>query len=213
MPEFINRQAEEYAANLSSPEIQILKDIADFTSKNRGEAHMISGHVQGRFLQMISCLLKPFNILEVGTFTGYSALCLAEGLQANGKLHTIELRAEDADAAESYFKQSVNCDKIILHRGDAHKIIPTLEISWDIVFLDGDKTGYIDYYNLTLPFLKSNGLMIVDNVLFHGDVLKENITGKSAKAIDVFNRYVANDNRVEVVMLTVRDGISMIRKK
>lgn len=212
MFELINSCAEQYASNFTSAESDLLASLADFTRNHHKEPHMLSGHVQGRFLQMISCLLNPLHILEIGTFTGYSALCLASGLQANGKLHTIEFRKEDAELSGSFFKRSVNCEKIIVHNGDAHKIIPTLDISWDLVFIDADKTGYIEYYDLTLPFLKTNGLMIVDNVLFHGEVLKENITGRSAKAIDAFNRYVAADSRVEVVMLTVRDGISLIRK-
>jgi predicted O-methyltransferase YrrM len=143
---------------------------------------------------------------------GYSALCLAKGLKPEGELHTIELKDEDANAAQGFFSKSFNNNKIVLHRGDAHKIIPTLKNEWDIVFIDADKVSYIDYYELTLPALKKNGLVIADNVLFHGEVLKNNITDKNAVAIHEFNQHVASDNRVQQVLLTVRDGLSLIRK-
>ncbi|MEO7291970.1 MAG: O-methyltransferase, partial [Ginsengibacter sp.] len=175
-------------------------------------AQMLSGQVQGKILEMLSCLLQPKKILEIGTFTGYSALCLAKGLHHDGKLHTIELREEDAKTAKDFFSKSLHNKKIVLHVGNATDIISTLNHQWDIVFIDADKTGYIDYYELTLPQVKQNGLIIADNVLFHGDVLEENIKGKNAKAIHAFNIYVANDKRVEQVMLTVRDGLMLMRK-
>ena len=152
------------------------------------------------------------GILEIGTFTGFSALCLAKGLQAGGLLHTIELREDDADSAKKYFKQA-NAENIILHIGDAKDIIPALKEEWDLVFIDADKVSYIDYYELTLPQLKPGGFMLADNVLFHGQVLEANITGKNATAIHAFNEHVAKDKRTEQVMLSVRDGITMIRKK
>ena len=209
--ELINKKAETYAQNFSSKEEALLAEVAAYTNQHP-HAQMLSGHVQGKILEMLSCLLQPKKILEIGTFTGYSALCLAKGLQHDGELHTIELREEDAKTAKDFFSKSLHNKKIVLHVGNATDIISTLHEEWDIVFIDADKTGYIDYYELTLPNVKQNGLIIADNVLFHGEVLEENIKGKNAKAINAFNIHVANDKRVEQVMLTVRDGLMLIRK-
>jgi predicted O-methyltransferase YrrM len=143
---------------------------------------------------------------------GYSALCLASGLAEDGRLHTIELRNEDADLAEGNFRQANRQDRIILHRGNALAIIPTLHEIWDLVFIDADKTGYIDYYKLVMPRLRAGGLILADNVLFHGQVLQPEVEGKSAKAIQAFNEMVAADKSVEKVMLTVRDGLFVIQK-
>jgi predicted O-methyltransferase YrrM len=174
---------------------------------------MLSGHLQGKFLEMISCLLRPERILEIGTFTGYSALCLAAGLAKGGMLHTIELREEDADIAAENFSRANWQDRIILHRGNALEIIPTLHEAWDLVFIDADKTGYAAYYQLALARLKPGGLIIADNVLFHGQVLEAEPEGKNAKAIHAFNELVKKDDSVEKVMLTLRDGLLLIRKK
>lgn len=211
MMELINHKAEEYAKKFTTNEDELLAAIAEFTS-HHSEAQMLSGHVQGQFLRMISTLLQPKRILEIGTFTGYSALCLAQGLESDGQLHTIELRESDAGTARNFFSKSLHNNKIILHTGNAKDIIPTLNEKWDIVFLDADKPGYIDYYELTLPQLKTNGLIIADNVLFHGEVLEENLKGKNAKAIQAFNEHVAKDARTEQVMLTMRDGVLLVRK-
>ena len=210
--ELVNQLAEVYAQKYSSSEDELLVELAEYTKHYHPHAHMLSGHVQGRFLEIISKLLQPKRILEIGTFTGYSALCLANGLAADGELHTIEIRAEDAKIARSFFSKSLGNNKIILHEGNALAIIPEIREEWDLVFIDADKTRYIDYYELTLPFLKNNGLIIADNVLFHGEVLAENITGKNAKAIQAFNEHVLIDERVDSVLLTVRDGLSIIRK-
>jgi predicted O-methyltransferase YrrM len=210
--ELINQLAERYAESITSPETKLLKEIADYTMQSHPHAHMLSGPVQGTFLTLLSTLLQPQRILEIGTFTGYSALCLASGLKAGGVLHTIELREVDAATANKYFGQLTDSQKIVLHIGNARQIIPDLNESWDIVFIDADKTGYIDYYELILPSVKQNGLIIADNVLFHGQVLTEDISGKNAKAIDAFNNHVKNDHRVEQVLLTVRDGLLLIRK-
>ena len=212
MNELVNVLAEAYAGKYTSPEDALIAEVNAYTYRTHTNAHMLSGHVQGKFLEMISSLLQPKRILEIGTFTGYSALCLAKGLAADGELHTIELREEDAIVAKSYFEQSVQKDKIKLHIGDAKQIIHNLPETWDIVFIDADKTGYIEYYDLLLPLVKKNGLIIADNVLFHGEVLNENISGKSAKAIHAFNEHVKNDSRVEQVLTTLRDGLLLIRK-
>lgn len=210
--ELVNNTAEQYAANFSTAEDELLRAINVYTTQTHVRATMLSGHVQGSFLSLLSHALQPKRILEIGTFTGYSALCLAKGLLPNGLLHTIELREDDAATAKSYFEQSVNKEKIVLHVGDAKTIIPTLDAAWDIVFIDADKVGYIDYYELVLPSVKQNGVIIADNVLFHGQVLETNIRGKNAKAIQAFNEHIKNDSRVEQVLLTVRDGLMMMRK-
>jgi caffeoyl-CoA O-methyltransferase len=210
--ELINALAEQYAAFFSTPETELTREVSTFTKETHDNAQMLSGHVQGNFLTILSCLLKPRRILEIGTFTGYSALCLASGLADDGLLHTLELREDDAATANGFFRQSPLKEKIKLHLGNAKDIIPLLNETWDIVFIDADKTGYIDYYELVLPAVRPNGLIIADNVLFHGQVLEENITGKNAVAIHQFNEHVRNDNRVENVLLTIRDGLLIIRK-
>ncbi len=212
MTDIINKQAEEYTASFTSEEDELLKTVAGYTVQSHQHAHMLSGHVQGKFLEILSCLIQPKKILEIGTFTGYGALCLAKGLQPGGELHTIELREEDAQRAREFFSKSLYLNKIFLHIGDAHVIVPTLNHQWDMIFLDADKVSYIDYYELTLPLLRQGGLLIADNVLFHGKVLEKDITDKNAKAIHAFNQHVANDKRTQQVLLTVRDGLSLIRK-
>ncbi len=204
--------AEQYAKTSTSLLDDLLQEIELFTLQNHPHPHMLSGHVQGKVLEMISSMIKPLRILEIGTFTGFSALCLAKGLQDKGFLHTIELREQDAAIAKGFFEKSSIAEKIKLHIGDAKKIIPELNEEWDLVFIDADKTGYIDYYELTLPQLKKGGFILADNVLFHGDVLKDNIKGKNAIAIDAFNKHVATDNRTTQVLLTIRDGLLLIKK-
>lgn len=213
MTELVNPLSEVYAASFSSAEDELLQRVHAFTRQHHPHAHMLSGQVQGQLLSLISQLMQPLRILEVGTFTGYSALCLAQGLQKDGKLVTIELREEDATIAKQYFSESCYREQLILKVGNAKEIIPTLHETWDLVFIDADKTGYIDYYGLILPNLRPNGLIIADNVLFHGQVLEPEITGKNAKAIHAFNQHIRQDERVQQVLLTVRDGLSLIRKK
>jgi len=212
LQDLIDEQINLYAERYSSDEPPLLAEINAFTQANHPHAHMLSGRLQGRFLSMISRLLQPAYILEIGTFTGYSALCLAEGLQASGSLHTIEIRKEDASTAEKFFKRSVYGDQIRLHLGEAAGIIPQLPFTWDLVFIDADKTGYLEYYELVLPRLRKGGLILADNVLFHGQVLESEITGKNAKAIHAFNEHVKADKRVDTSLLTLRDGLLLIRK-
>ncbi len=210
--EIINSKAENYAASFTTPTDELLMEIEAYTMSNHPQSNMLSGPVQGKLLELISRTACPLKILEIGTFMGYSALCLAKGLTANGELHTIELREEDADIAQNYFTKSSHGDQIILHRGDALEIIPALGIEWDLVFIDADKVNYINYYELTLPRLKQGGMILADNVLFHGEVLEEKIEGKNAIAINAFNKYVAKDERTQQVILTVRDGLMLIIK-
>lgn len=210
--ELVNHTAELYAQNFTSPLDETLLEVEDFTLKNHPHAQMLSGHVQGKFLEMISMMIKPMHILEIGTFTGFSALCLAKGLQPGGILHTIEIREEDAATANKYFEQAGVLNKVKLHVGNAANIIPAIQQQWDLVFIDADKTGYIEYYELTLPQVKKGGFILADNVLFHGEVLQPELKGKNAKAIDAFNKHVKNDDRVEQVLLSVRDGLLLIKK-
>lgn len=173
---------------------------------------MLSGHLQGKFLEQLSCLMRPHRILEIGTFTGYSALCLSKGLAPDGQLHTIEIRERDAATARIHFDRSPLGKKIVSHTGPAAAILPQLREEWDLVFLDADKTGYIEYFNLVFPRLRKNGVILADNVLFHGQVMDPSATGKNVQAIRAFNSFVRSRDDVEVVMLTIRDGLSLIRK-
>lgn len=204
---------ENYSSVFSSELPELLQNVLDFTKKNHPHAHMVSSKEQGLLLKFISHLMQPQRILEIGTFTGFSGLCLAYGLPKNGQLHTIELREADAITANDFFNQSPFKHQIHLHIGNAMKIIPILNEKWDLIFIDADKTNYISYYEMVLPQLNENGLIIADNVLFHGQVLEENITGKNAKAIAAFNEHIKADSRIEHVLLTVRDGLMLIRKK
>jgi predicted O-methyltransferase YrrM len=211
--EFILPLANAYAEQNSSLTDNLLQEIHAFTLENHAEPHMISGPLQGNLLSMLSRMIKPKRILEIGSFTGYSAICLAKGLSSDGVLHTIELREEDAAIAQAYFDRSEHGLQIKLHVGNARELLPALEEDWDLVFIDADKTGYLDYYGLLIEKVKPGTFFIVDNVLFHGEVLKEKISGKSAKAIASFNAFIREDDRVEKLMLTVRDGLSILLKK
>ena len=211
--EFLHPLAEAYARQYTTNDDTLLKEVMDYTNENHPKAHMLSGAVQGKLLEMWSRMITPGRILEIGTFTGYSALCLAKGLADNGLLYTIEVREEDANVARAFFNKSIIKDKIILQVGDAHEIINTLNEVWDIVFIDADKVSYIDYYKAVLPRVKNGGYIIADNVLFHGEVLAEEKKSKSAKAMQTFSEYVKQDDSVESVLLTVRDGLLLIRKK
>jgi len=211
--ELVNQLAENYATLFSGNQSDLLEKIHDETRAGHDHAHMLSSKTQGIFLSMLSQLLQPKYILEIGTFTGYSALCLAEGLATDGQLHTIEVREADAAKATANFKICNKQDQVFLHLGNALDIIPTLPYNWDLVFIDADKTNYTRYYEMVVPRLSENGLIIADNVLFHGQVLEEKISGKNAMAIHAFNEHVAKDSRTEQVMLTVRDGLLLIKKR
>lgn len=210
--DLVNHIAETYAKKYTSSQDEMLSEIEAFTLTHHPQAIMLSGHVQGKWLEMMSQMIQPTRILEIGTFTGFSALCLLKGLQEGGKLHTIEIREEDASTASQFFKKARAENKIHLHLGNALEIIPNINETWDLVFIDADKVNYISYYELTLPLIRKGGWIFADNVLFHGQVLEDQVKGKNAKAICAFNEHVANDKRVEQVMLTVRDGLLVIRK-
>ena len=209
--ELINELAQAYAEKLSSPEDELLKKINAYT-QTHPEAQMLSGHLQGKVLEMLSFMIRPRRVLEIGTFTGYSALCLAKGLAEDGLLHTIEVREQEAAKAREFFAQSQYSSRITLHLGSALDIIPTLEETWDLVFIDADKPAYIDYFNLVLPKLRKNGFIFADNIFFHGQVLEKQVKGKNAKGIQEFNEYVQKRTDIEKVVLTLRDGLFLIRK-
>ena len=210
--DLIHPLVQEYAEKYSSAEDALLKEVNEYTMKYHSEAVMLSGHLQGKVLEMISCMIRPRRILEIGTFTGYSGLCLAKGLTDDGELHTIELRPADAERAQSYFTRSSYADKIILHTGNALDIIPQLHETWDLVFIDADKPAYIEYFNLVLPRLRKNGFILADNIFFHGQVLEAEVKGKSAKGIRAFNDFIKDRTDVEKVVLTIRDGLYLLRK-
>ena len=211
--ELINTLVQSYAERFTSSPDELREEVASYTEANHPKADMMSSRHQGKFLEIFSILLKPSRILEVGTFTGFSGLCLAKGLTPEGKLHTIELREEDAKTANGFFNRSNYRDQIISHVGNALEVIPELAETWDLVFIDADKPGYVPYYELILPKLRSGGVILADNVLFHGQVLEEPVKGKSPVGIQRFNEMVAKDERVEQVLLTIRDGLMIIRKK
>lgn len=211
--ELINPKAELYAARFSSTEDAVLKTISAETEASHAQPHMLSGHLQGQFLEIISKLVQPKRILEIGTMVGYSTVCLAKGLAVDGILHTIEMREQDAEIAKNNFNKAGLSDRIQLHVGNALDIIPQLHEEWDLIFIDADKPGYEKYYQLLKPRLRSGALILADNVLFHGDVLEDEIKGKNGKAIHAFNEMVSADDDVEKIMLTLRDGLFLIRKK
>src|SRR4051812_28525450 len=200
--DLINPKAQDYAEKFSRQEDRLLNEIEIQTVRVHSKAHMSSGSLQGKFLEIISRLINPTYILEIGTFLGYSALCLEKGLKPGGELHTIEIDEETAEIARENFKKSKTTNKIILHTGNALELLESLHYPWDLIFVDADKTRYVDYYQVLVPKLKPGGLMIADNVLFHGQVLEEPIKGKNAKAIHAFNEMIDTDERVEKVMLT-----------
>lgn len=202
----------QYAERFTSAEDELLQEINEYTVAHHPKAHMLSGKVQGKFLEMISCMLKPARVLEIGTFTGYSALCLAKGLAIDGQLHTFELREADAAVAQDFFNRSVFKEKIFLHIGDAHQMIGELDETWDLVFIDADKTGYEDYFKLVLPKLRPGGFIFVDNTLFHGQVLEKEVRGKNALAVHRFNEFLRQQTGIEHVLLPLRDGLTLVRK-
>jgi caffeoyl-CoA O-methyltransferase len=209
--DFIPPLIQKYAEDHTSAERDILKVINRQTHAHVLRPRMLSGHMQGRILSMISHMVRPATILEIGTYTGYSALCLAEGLQPGGKLVTIDINEELENTVLGYFKTSGFSDVIDYRIGNALEIIPTLSMNFDLVFIDADKENYARYYDLVINLVPLGGYILADNVLWSGKVLDEK-PDKDTKAIQEFNEMVQNDSRIENVMLPVRDGILVMRK-
>ena len=210
--DLIHPVVQQYAEDFSTPEDPLLKKISEYTLQNEDQPQMLSGHLQGKVLEMVSYMIRPRRVLEIGTFTGYSALALAQGLTDDGLLHTLELRESEATRAQAFFNECPMAKKIILHTGNALTILPTLKETWDLVFIDADKPGYIEYFNLVLPKLRKNGFILADNIFFHGQVLEKEATEKNARAIQSFNQYIRERTDIDKVILTVRDGLFLIRK-
>jgi predicted O-methyltransferase YrrM len=210
--DLIHAQIQAHAELFSTPEDELLKEITAFTIANHPEHHMLSGHLQGKLLEMLSHMIRPRRILEIGTFSGYSALCLAKGLCPDGQLHTIELREADAAIARSFFERSSFSSQIILHTGNALELVPAMKQEWDLVFIDADKVSYQQYFELVIPRVKQNGFILADNVFFHGQVLGQPVKGKSAKAIQEFNEFIRQRTDIDKMMITLRDGLYLIRK-
>lgn len=205
---------EAYAELNSSEPDTLAKELLAYTMANHASAHLASSALQGALLSQVSQMIQPRRILEIGTFTGFSALCLADGLTDDGILFTLELRQADADTAQSFFDRSDKRDQLKIMVGNAKDIIVENlnNECWDLVFIDADKVGYLEYYELVLPNVRKGGFIIADNVLFHGEVLKDTIKGKNPKAIAAFNEQVKNDSRVFKVMIPLRDGLTIMRK-
>lgn len=212
--DFSDERLEEYIENHTSPETKLLQQLNRHTHLNVLRPRMISGHLQGRFLSMISKMIQPKQILEIGTYTGYSALCLAEGLASNGKIITIDKNYELEDMIRFYLSSSQYANKITLKIGDAMNIIPKLDINFDLVFIDADKANYSNYYDLLIEKLPSNAYILADNVLWSGKVI-ETITknDKDTSHLLAFNKKIQDDDRVENMLLPIRDGLMLIRKK
>lgn len=211
--DFLDVKLQNYAEEHSSPEFDYLKDLNRETHLKIMSPRMLSGHLQGRVLSMISKLIKPSYILEIGTYTGYSALCLAEGLNNNGKLITLDRNEELFPIVNKYVNLAGMQDKIEFRIGNALDIIPHLPNEIDLVFIDADKPNYLAYYELVLPKMKNGGVILADNVLWSGKVIEHPpAKDKSTQALLEFNDFVKNDQRTEKVLLPIRDGITIIRK-
>lgn len=209
---FISEALEDYVAQHSENEPELLARLNKETHQKILQPRMLSGHFQGRFLSMISKLTRPKAILEIGTYTGYAALCLAEGLAENGTLDTIDNNEELFDFQRKYFDESAWGTQIQQHLGNALEIIPTLNKKFDLVFIDADKENYINYFNLIVPMMNKGGLILSDNVLWSGKVLEEvKANDKSTKVLLEYNEILKNDPRVETVLLPIRDGLTMSR--
>lgn len=210
---FISEELDAYIVSHTQSEPELLKKLTRETHQKVLQPIMSSGPYQGRVLSMISKLCQPKTILEIGTFTGYATLCLAEGLQANGSIHTIDINEELVDLQRRYFDASEYGNQIYQHCGNALELIPKLNQTFDLVFIDADKPNYSKYYHLVIEKLNPAGVIISDNVLWHGKVIEEiKEDDISAKAIVEFNTLLKNDERVETVVLPIRDGLTISRK-
>ena len=210
---FLDPDIELYSAEHTSPEDRLLKEISRDTYLEVLQPRMLSGHLQGRLLSMFSKMIQPKSILEIGTYTGYSALCLAEGLSIDGELVTIDKNIELIDRVNTYFAASRFSSQLILVEGDAMDVIPQLNKTWDLIFIDADKENYLNYYHMTIPHLKKGGYIIADNVLWSGKVIDPSANDLDTIALREFNRVLIEDSQMEVLLLPVRDGLMVARKK
>ena len=209
---FISQELEDYIEQHSENEPALLAALNKETYQKILLPRMLSGHFQGRVLSMLSKLIRPVNILEIGTFTGYAALCLCEGIQENGQLHTIDIKEELVDFQRKYFDKSPWGNQIVQHLGEAISILPTLELKFDLVFIDADKENYINYFELILPKMNKGGIILSDNVLWSGKVLEPlQKNDLSTKVLLEYNELLKNDSRVETVLLPIRDGLTVSR--
>ncbi|MEO8793956.1 MAG: O-methyltransferase [Daejeonella sp.] len=211
--ELLSDELTNYLEQHCEPENDLLKHINRETHLKVLMPRMLSGHYQGRVLSMLSKMMQPQNILEIGTYTGYATLCLAEGLPANGVIDTIDINSELEDMVRSNFEKSDYAAQINYHIGNAIDIIPTLTQAYDLVFIDADKKNNGTYYEMIFNQVRPGGLIIVDNVLWSGKVLNQSEKDKDTSEISKFNEMVNNDSRIEKLILPVRDGLLLIRKK
>lgn len=204
---------DDYILGHIDPESEYLHRLYRATQLHLLYGRMASGHLQGRMLKMLVGMMRPKLVLEIGTYSGYSGLCIAEGLPEDGHLHTIEINDEQEDFTLPWFQSSPYADKITMHIGDAIDVIPHLGLSFDLAFIDGDKRRYVDYYELVLSYLNPGGYIIADNTLWDGHVLETDTHDPQTIGIQAFNDLVASDTRVEKVILPIRDGLTIIHKK
>ncbi len=211
--QFLDPDIEKYSLDHTSEESEVLKQLNRETYAKVLRPRMLSGHMQGKLLEMISHMLQPARILEIGTYTGYSAICLASGLQVGGKIHTIDHNPELEDFTRSFFRKAGLEKSVMYHIGEARDVLPEIDETFDLVFIDADKENYIHYYEISMEKLRTGGVILADNVLWDGKVLElQNTNDPEAHAIARFNKHVQNDSRVENIMLPFRDGLSLIRK-
>ena len=211
--DFSNKEIYNYIDNHSSNESDILYELRRETELKCLNPIMLSGKIQGNFLAIISKLIKPFNVLEIGTYTGYSTLCIAKGLNPGGMIHTIDKNEELLQIQNKYFEKSGLRNQIKQYTGDALAIIPKLKFDFDMVFLDADKENYVKYLELISPILKPGGVLLTDNVLWHGKILESSENqDRVTKLIDNFNKKILEDKSLKTVMLPIRDGISLTLK-
>jgi len=211
--DILNEELTRYSENHTAAESATLAALNRETYANILMPRMLSGHLQGQVLRMLSMMIRPARILEIGTYTGYSAICLAEGLRDHGILHTIDINDELRPLVERYVKQAGMEKKIMLHSGDARTIIPGLNEKFDLVFIDADKVNYANYFDLVFPMVPVGGFLIADNVLWSGKVLeKAGDMDHDTRAIHAFNKKVQDDNRVLNVLFPIRDGLMVMKK-
>lgn len=209
---FISEELEDYIERHSENEPELLAALNKETYQKILLPRMLSGHFQGRVLSMLSKLIRPVNILEIGTYTGYSALCLCEGMQKNGVLHTIDIKEELVDFQRKYFDKSPWGKQIIQHLGEAIEIIPAIDLKFDLVFIDADKENYLEYYKMIVPKMNQGGIILSDNVLWSGKVVEPiEPNDLSTKILVAYNQYLKDDPRVETVLLPIRDGLTVSR--